>query len=138
MGAVELSDMRPRHKQLWLAAFPLAGFLVLWGLRGWAVVQMYLPFLALCWLLFQLGKSLADRTLMMFSAMVVVLLATAIIAGGRLAMWCVVAVGLFTSIGWSNLLPAIEGSASTRQTASRQSAHPWRRRPPAIRAASLM
>ena len=90
MGAVELSDMRPRRKQIWLAAFPLAGFVVLWALQGWVVVQMYLPLLVLCWVLFQLGKSLADRTLMMFSAMVVVLLATAIITGGRLAMWCVV------------------------------------------------
>jgi FHS family L-fucose permease-like MFS transporter len=119
MGAVELSDMRPRNKQLWLAAFPLAGFLVLWGLRGWAVVQMYLPFLALCWLLFQLGKSRADRTLMMFSAMVVVLLATAIIAGGKLAMWCVVGVGLFTSIGWSNTFAlAIEGVGIYKSQAS--------------------
>ena len=119
MGAVELSDMRPRLKQFWLAAFPLAGFLVLWGLRGWSVVQMYLPFLVLCWLLFQLGKSLADRTLMMFSAMVVALLATAIIAGGRLAMWCVVAVGLFTSIGWSNTFAlAIEGVGVYKSQAS--------------------
>jgi len=119
MGAVELSDMRPRNKQLWLAAFPLAGFLVLWGLRGWAVVQMYLPFLALCWLLFQLGKSQAARTLMMFSAMVAVLLATAIIAGGKLAMWCVVGVGLFTSIGWSNTFAlAIEGVGIYKSQAS--------------------
>jgi FHS family L-fucose permease-like MFS transporter len=119
MGAVELSDMRPQSKQIWLAAFPLAGFVVLWGLQGWVVVRMYLPLLVLCWVLFQLGKSLADRTLMMFSAMVVVLLATAIIAGGRLAMWCVVGVGLFTSIGWSNAFSlAIEGVGIYKSQAS--------------------
>jgi FHS family L-fucose permease-like MFS transporter len=119
MGAVELSDMQPRHKQFWLAAFPLGGFFVLWSLRGWSVVQMYLPFLVLCWLLFQVGKSLAGRTLMMFSAMVVALLATAIIAGGKLAMWCVVGVGLFTSIGWSNTFSlAIEGLGVYKSQAS--------------------
>jgi len=119
MGAVELSDMQSRNKQFCLAAFPLAGFLVLWALRGWAVVQMYLPFLVLCWLLFQLGKSLAGRTLMLFSAMVVALLATAIIAGGKLAMWCIVGVGLFTSLGWSNTFSlAIEGVGIYKSQAS--------------------
>ena len=119
MGAVELSDLAPRYKQLCLAAFPAAGFLVLWAARGWSVVQMYLPFLFLCWALFQLGKSLADRTLMIFSGTVVVLLATAILSGGKVAMWCVVAVGLFTSIGWSNTFAlAIEGVGSLKTQAS--------------------
>jgi FHS family L-fucose permease-like MFS transporter len=119
MGAVGLSEMTRRNQQLFLAAIPLAGFLVLWALRGWAVVQMYLPFLALCWALFRFGKSLAGRTLMLFSLMVVVLLATAILAGGRLAMWCVVAVGLFTSIGWSNTFSlAIEGVGRYKSQAS--------------------
>jgi FHS family L-fucose permease-like MFS transporter len=119
MGAVELSEMKPLNKQRLLAGIPIAGFLVLWALRGWAVVQMYLPFLALCWMLFQFGKSLAGRTLMLFSLMVVVLLATAILTGGRLAMWCVVAVGLFTSVGWSNTFSlAIEGVGSHKSQAS--------------------
>jgi FHS family L-fucose permease-like MFS transporter len=119
MGAVELSDLAPRNKKLLLAAFPIAGFLVLWAARGWGVVQMYLPFLALCWVLFQLGKSLAGRTLMMFSSMVVVLLATAILVGGKVAMWCVVGVGLFTSIGWSNTFSlAIEGVGIYKSQAS--------------------
>ena len=119
MGAVELSEMKPLNKQLLLAGIPIAGFLVLWALRGWAVVQMYLPFLALCWMLFQFGKSLAGRTLMLFSLMVTVLLATAILTGGRLAMWCVVAVGLFTSVGWSNTFSlAIEGVGTYKSQAS--------------------
>ena len=119
MGAVGLSEMTRRNQQLLLAAIPIAGFLGLWALRGWAVVQLYLPFLALCWLLFRFGKSLAGRTLMLFSLMVVVLLAAAILTGGRLAMWCVVAVGLFTSIGWSNTFSlAIEGVGNYKSQAS--------------------
>jgi FHS family L-fucose permease-like MFS transporter len=39
-----------------------------------------------------------------------VLLAVAILMGGRLAMWCIVGIGLFTSIGWSNIFSlALDG-----------------------------
>ena len=108
MGAVELSDMKKVNKQISLVVIPLLAYLLLWvaqsapldAIRGgsstavfelwkdrfvqnWAMFQTYLPFLALCWVLFQFGKSLAGRTLMIFSAMVVVLLVTAIVAGGK-------------------------------------------------------
>jgi FHS family L-fucose permease-like MFS transporter len=119
MGAVELSDLSPRVKQLLLAAIPATAFAVLVMIRGWATVQMYLPFLLLCWILFQCGRSLAGRTLMIFSVAVVVLLATAIFAGGKLAMWCVIGAGLFTSIGWSNTFSlAIEGTGIYKSQAS--------------------
>jgi len=119
MGGVQLSDMNPANKKICLAAFPLAGFLTLWALRGWDVAELYLPFLVLCWVLFQLGRSLAGRTLMLFSGMVVVLLSTAILVGGTVAMWCVIGVGLFTSIGWSNTFSlAIEGVGIHKSQAS--------------------
>jgi MFS transporter, FHS family, L-fucose permease len=137
MGAVELSEMKKVNKQVSLVVIPLLAYLVLWAatsapldaMRGgstggslfalWrdqfvangTVFRVYLPFVALCWLLFQFGKSLADRTLLIFSATVVGLLATVILVGGKTAMWCVVAVGLFTSIGWSNTFSlALEGT----------------------------
>jgi len=103
MGAVELSEMKKVNKQLCLMGIPVAAFLILLSWRGWDVVKIYLPLLALCWLFFQSGKGLADRTLFVFSGTIVVLLASAILFGGRLAMWCIVGVGLFTSIGWPNI-----------------------------------
>jgi MFS transporter, FHS family, L-fucose permease len=116
MGAVELSDMKKINKQLLLAGIPVLAFLLFWTLRswngeqhqfdfsgGWVIVKNYLPLLALCWFLFQFGKGLADRTLFVFSVTIVLLLAVAILFGGELAMWCIVGVGLFTSIGWSNI-----------------------------------
>ena len=144
MGAVELSEMKKANKQISLVIIPLLAYLLLWvaqsapldamrsgsnesvfGLwkervvANWAMFRMYLPFLALCWLLFQFGKSLAGRTLMIFSGTVVVLLITAIVVGGKTAMWCVVAVGLFTSIGWSNTFSlAIEGTGVFKSQAS--------------------
>jgi MFS transporter, FHS family, L-fucose permease len=144
MGAVELSEMRRTRKQIALVIIPILAYLLLWvaqsapldAMRGdgdaallalwgerfvqnWAVFKNYLPFIGLCWLLFQSGKALAGRTLMIFSSMVVVLLLTAILAGGKLAMWCIVAVGLFTSIGWSNTFSlAIEGVGIYKSQAS--------------------
>lgn len=136
MGAVELSEMKAARKQLLLLVIPLLAYLLLWvaksapldALHGesdaslfaqwrdafvanWAVFKMYLPFIGLCWLLFQFGRAQAARTLVIFSTTVVVLLLTAILVGGTVAMWCVVAVGLFTSIGWSNTFSlALEGT----------------------------
>lgn len=119
MAAVELSDLAARRRQLLLVAIPVAAGVVLIALRGWQTAGFYLPLLLLCWLLFQSGKSLAGRTLTIFSLTVVALLAVSIIAGGKLAMWCIIGVGLFTSIGWSNTFAlAIEGTGIYKSQAS--------------------
>ena len=119
MGAVELSDMKTRSKQLLLAAVPLLAFFLLWAVRGWDVVKFYAPLLVLCWGLFQVGRSQAARTLTIFSGTVVVLLLVSILVGGRLAMWCIVGVGLFTSIIWSNTFSlALEGTGVLKSQVS--------------------
>ncbi len=111
MGAVELSDMKKLHKRIILAGIPIAAFAVLGFLSGWSVVLHYLPLLLACWILFQFGQANAGRTLTIFMAAITVLLVTAILVGGKVAMWCVVGVGLFTSIGWSNTFSlALEGT----------------------------
>jgi len=123
MGAVELSEMKKVNKQLFLAGIPIACFFLFWILRswdsnqkqidfsaGWTMVQNYLPLLALCWVLFQFGRALAARTLLIFSMTIVVLLALAMLEGGKLAMWCIIGIGLFTSIGWPNIFSlALDG-----------------------------
>ena len=119
MGAVELSEMKTVNKQLFLAGIPLAAFLILWSLRGWSVVVNYLPLLMLCWILFQFGRALANRTLMIFSLTIVALLAVSIFAGGKLAMWCIVGVGLFTSIGFPSIFSlALDGIGIYKSQAS--------------------
>ncbi|HEU5071351.1 MAG TPA: MFS transporter, partial [Verrucomicrobiae bacterium] len=104
MGSVELSEMKKRNKQVLLVLIPLLAYLLLWVaksapldalhngtgasvfsqwrdefVKNWAVFKVYLPFIGLCWLLFQFGKAMAGRTLMIFSLMVVALLLTAIL-----------------------------------------------------------
>jgi len=45
-----------------------------------------------------------------FSMTIVALLLVAVLKGGHIAMWCVVGVGLFTSIGWPNIFSlALDG-----------------------------
>ena len=123
MGAVELSEMEKINKQLFLIAIPIICFLLFWVLRswngdlklfdfnaGWVIVKNYLPLLVLCWVLFQFGKALAGRTLFIFAVTIVVLLGVSIVCGGKMAMWCVVGIGLFTSIGWPNIFSlALDG-----------------------------
>ena len=123
MGAVELSEMKKVNKQISLVTIPILGCLLFWFLRswngdqrqfdyaaGWVIVKNYLPLLALCWLLFQFGRALAGRTLLIFGTTIVALLAVSMLEGGKLAMWCIVGVGLFTSIGWPNIFSlALDG-----------------------------
>ena len=119
MGAVELSDMKPANKQILLVCIPVAALAILLSINGWGTVLHYAPLVALCWLLFQFGKSQAGTTLMLFAMAAVTLLAVAIFAGGHLAMWCILGIGLFTSIGWSNTFSlAIEGVGIYKSQAS--------------------
>jgi FHS family L-fucose permease-like MFS transporter len=146
MGAVELGAMPKARKQVLLVIIPLAAYLFLWIAKSapldaisggsgegvsvfalwkgrfaanWDVFKYYLPFVAFCWFMFQLGKARAGRTLALFSAAVAVLLLAAILVGGKAAMWCVVAAGLFSSIGWSNTFSlAIEGLGPLKSQAS--------------------
>jgi MFS transporter, FHS family, L-fucose permease len=123
MASVELSEIKSVNKQILLVVIPILGFLLFWTLRswdsdahqfdfadGWTIVKNYLPLLALCWVLFQFGKALPGRTLTIFCVTIVALLIAAIAIGGHIAMWCVVGVGLFTSIGWPNIFSlALDG-----------------------------
>jgi FHS family L-fucose permease-like MFS transporter len=119
MGAVELSTVAVWTKRILLAVIPAIGFVGFWMWRGWGAASSYWPFLVLCWLAFQAGKSLAGRSLMIFSGLAVLLLATAVVVGGKVSMWCVLGVGLFSSIGWSNTFSlAIEGLGPLKSQAS--------------------
>jgi MFS transporter, FHS family, L-fucose permease len=119
MGAVELSEMQHGRKRFLLAAIPALAFLILGLVSSWNIATHYLPLLVLCWLAFQFGKAKPDQTLVIFSATIVLLLATAILTGGRLAMWSVVGVGLFTSIGWPNIFSlALDGMGTLKSQVS--------------------
>jgi len=136
MGAIELSEMPKAKKQFMLIVVPLLAYLFLWAaisapldalhggagagdvfgqwkdkfIANWSMFKIYLVFVALCYVLFQFGHALPGRTLVIFCSTIVALLLLAVILGGSKAMWCVIAVGLFTSIGWPNIFSlALDG-----------------------------
>lgn len=144
-GAIQLSEMRPNKKLFLLIIVPLLAYLFLWiaisapldalhggsslsnalalwknqFIQNWSIFKIYLPLVGLCWLMFQLGAALAGRTLFIFATTIVVLLAVAIFVGGKTAMWCVVGVGLFTSIGWPNIFSlALDGMGTYKSQVS--------------------
>ncbi len=63
----------------------------------------YLGFMAIQFCGFIIGKSHAARTLFVFSLIIICLLAVTMFTGGNVALWTVIAVGLFNSIMWSNI-----------------------------------
>jgi MFS transporter, FHS family, L-fucose permease len=145
MGAIQLSEMTQAKKQLMLIIVPLLAYLFLWTaisapldalhsgasfsdilnqwkdkfVDNWSIFKLYLGFVALCYIMFQLGRALAGRTLVIFCSTIVALLAIAVLVGGTTAMWCVVAVGLFTSIGWPNIFSlALDGMGTYKSQVS--------------------
>ena len=63
----------------------------------------YLGFMILQFIGFVVGKSHAARTLLVFSLIIICLLVVTTFTGGTVALWTVIAVGLFNSIMWSNI-----------------------------------
>ncbi len=109
-GAISLSEMKNPMKSIIMIIIPLVAFFVIWNLKGIDIASIYSIFLVLNVLAFRFGKFSASRTLFVFSLVAVTLLITSIFTTGYVAMWCVIGIGLFNSIMWSNIFTlAIEG-----------------------------
>lgn len=65
--------------------------------------SIFLIFVALNLIAFALGKSISSRTLVIFSVINILLLVLTLVSTGVIAMWCLLAIGLFNSIMWSNI-----------------------------------
>ena len=69
-----------------------------------------LPFMFLQFLLMILFRDSSRKALTSFSVVVVILLIVAYATQGTTALWCIIAIGLFNSIMWSNIFTlSIEG-----------------------------
>jgi MFS transporter, FHS family, L-fucose permease len=110
MGAFALSDLRGWLKHTLIAAVPVIAIAVIAITSGRHEALHYGVFLAILLLAFFLGEASPQRMLMIFSAAIILLLATGIMSYGETAKWAVLAVGLFCSVMWSNIFSlAIEG-----------------------------
>ncbi|MFC2124318.1 MFS transporter, partial [Bacteroidota bacterium] len=112
LGAISLSSMEDERKKfLGMVGVAILTFFVIY----YAVylesgddfpISRALPFLGFIvvnLIAFRFGKSLPARTLLVFSLIVIVLLIATLLTNGIVAVWTVVAIGLFNSIMWSNI-----------------------------------
>lgn len=115
LGAISLgenktpSSMYIRMLITSLAAFTFIYLIVYFeSLRSGEVLEFsktlpYIIFLALQYAGFIAGKSHAGKTLNVFALIVIALLIITTFSSGYVALWSVIAVGLFNSIMWSNI-----------------------------------
>ena len=109
-GAISLSKMsNTLKKQLLMLLSTIVTFFIIYFaiyLKSDITLTYILPFLifiVLNYLAFILGKSLPNRTLLVFAMMAIILLITGISTSGMVALWSIVGIGIFNSIMWSNI-----------------------------------
>jgi FHS family L-fucose permease-like MFS transporter len=104
-GSAALSDMERRRKLLFSFVIPAIVFPFLVGifyLKGFDVKEVlpYAGYIIVVALGFILSQFKPARTLMVFALINIVLLGTAIFATGKIALFNVIATGLFDSVMW--------------------------------------
>ncbi len=112
IGAYTLGQERKLVNKIFsLVLISLAGFFLIWFFvylesDNSFPIQNVLPFLGLIFLNiigFFIGQSMPARTLMVFSVAVLILLLISSMTSGMPAIWCVIGIGLFNSVMWSNI-----------------------------------
>ena len=112
IGAYTLGQERSFFNKIFsLLLISLAGFFLIWFFvylesNRTFPIQNVLPFLGLIVINiigFLVGKSMPARTLMVFSLAIIGLLIASTLSSGMPAIWCVVGIGLFNSVMWSNI-----------------------------------
>ncbi|MGL4596880.1 MAG: sugar MFS transporter [Bacteroidia bacterium] len=113
LGAIMLSNIRELYLRL---AVMLGVALSVFGLIFWITdksfssVWPFLIFMGINFIGFVFAKANASRMLAVFAAIVMLLIFAASCLEGQLAMWCLLAIGLFNSVMWSNIFTlAIRG-----------------------------
>jgi MFS transporter, FHS family, L-fucose permease len=103
IGSISLSNLRNRNKHLLMCSIPIIAFLVILLQKGSDIASIYAIFLILNLIAFYIGKYIPNRTLFVFALFAVTLLIISLFSTGHTAMWCVIGIGLFNSIMWSNI-----------------------------------
>ena len=104
VGAVSLNHNLERKRKIALIVFiPIAAFIGTAILTDWLTAIHWGLCLLLNLIAFWIGSSLPSRTLGWFAVFVVMLLFVSILGNGLVAMWSLIAIGLFNSIFWSNI-----------------------------------
>lgn len=110
-GAVALAQFRNNmYKYLIMGLISIVTFLAVYGIYDLNLALITLGIVALNVAVFMLGRFIPHRTLGLFAATVIGLLALTVFSEGQLAMWSVIAIGLFNSIMFPTIFDlAIKG-----------------------------
>ncbi len=111
LGAISLSNISEQKKNLYMVAASIGAFVIIYGAVfiesgfnfPFSNVWPYTIFMVLNFVAFKAGKSLPARTLTIFAFSAIVLLGITLFTSGQVALWTVLAIGLFNSIMWSNI-----------------------------------
>lgn len=102
-GAVFFNGIKTLSKTLLMVTIIIVALGVIAYSHGTRITAIYAFLMFINLLAFRLGKSLPGKTVGVFSLIIIILLAFALFTKGQIAMWCVIGIGLFASIMWSNI-----------------------------------
>lgn len=106
VGSIAMSDSMAGLKKIGaMIVVALVLYAVISAVAGLSLAESYpfLIFVAINIILSLVSKGLPARTLFLFSLAASVLLVIGVLSNGSIAMWTILAVGLFNSIMWSNI-----------------------------------
>jgi FHS family L-fucose permease-like MFS transporter len=109
LGAISLSNFNAVKKYSSMFIMAVLTFILIYFITYYRTglkfeqVWYYIIFIVLNYLVFILGRSFPARTLALFSFLAMILLITAVFTEGELSLWCMLSIGLFNSIMWSNI-----------------------------------
>ncbi|KPE53105.1 sugar MFS transporter [Chryseobacterium indologenes] len=106
LGAISLNQSLSREKKaLYMLGAATAVFLVIFSIvnLSFAQISFFLVFILLNFIAFFVGKAAPARTLSIFASVNVLLLISAMVNHGELAMYSILGIGIFNSIMFSNI-----------------------------------
>lgn len=106
LGAISMNDALSNAKKLLYMVLVCAGlFVLLYAIvdLDFAQMQWFLIFIGINLVGFSIGKSAPALMLSLFAAVNIALLLITVFSGDALSMWCLLGIGLFNSIMWSNI-----------------------------------
>lgn len=110
LGAVSLSGTKKSVKLIVMPSISALAFLIIGVSTNFESALIYLVFLIINLIAFYFGKSLPHKTLYIFAIVNIIFLGIALTHTGEIALWTIIAIGLFNSIMWSNIFTlAISG-----------------------------
>lgn len=106
VGSISLNHTLSQTKKvIYMLGTSILVFILIFSIVDltFAQISFFLVFILLNFIAFLVGKSAPARTLAIFSAVNVLLLISAMVNGGDLAMYSILGIGIFNSIMFSNI-----------------------------------